>query len=43
MVECGFNFFIDHECCGDMFAFRVSGCDDFDDSERCVMILEWVR
>ena len=29
--------------CGDMFAFRVSGCDDFDDCERCVMVLEWVR
>ena len=38
MVECDFNFFIDCEFCGDMFGFRVSGCDDCDDCERCVMV-----
>ena len=39
IVECGFNFFIDCECCDDMFGFRVSTCDDCDECERCVVVL----
>ena len=38
LVECGFNFFTDCECCGDMFGFRVSGCDGSDECERCVVV-----
>ena len=37
-MECGFNFFTDCECCGDMFGFRVSGCDGSDECERCVVV-----
>ena len=29
IVECGFNFFIDWEYCGDVFGFRGSCCDDW--------------
>ena len=32
------TFFIDCECCDDMFGFRVSGCDDCDECERCVVV-----
>ena len=38
MVQCGFNFFIDCECCGDMSGFRVYSYDDCDECEHCVMV-----
>ena len=31
MVVCGFNFFIDCECCDYMFGFRVSSFDNCDE------------
>ena len=34
----GFSFFIDCECCDDMFGFRVSGCNDCDDCDCCVVV-----
>ena len=42
MVEFGFNFFLDCECCDDMFGYKLCGCDDSDKCERCVVVSnEW--
>ena len=38
MVGWGFNFFINCECCDDLFGFRVVSCDDCDECGCCVVV-----